>query len=251
MTILEYIKKEYRNVMEKPPKERLEYFWEYYKWHAIVTFLILVAIVQGIVGIATNKDTVFSGIMLNAKIAVDDEAFLQGFYDRTGIDPKKQEAAFFADITMTDDPSDHNTTTFQRIMAGISVKDTDFIIGPSEPFKFCAYNSNRIFTDLREYLDAETLEKFAAEDRIYYVEGTILDLLNAPIGTSINVNTLTYPDPKKPELMENPIPVAIEITDRTALQNAYYRNEPVLYFGMVANTQRKELVIDFLAYLFS
>lgn len=248
MTILEHIKKEYRNVMEKPAKERLEYFWEYYKWYAIVTVLVIVAIVQGIVGVITSKETVFSGIMINAKIAVADEAFLQDFYQRNGIDPKTQEAAIFTDITMTDDPSDHNTTTFQRIMAGISVQETDFIVGPPEPFKFCAYNSNRLFKDLREYLDEETLEKL--EGKIYYVDGAILDMLNAPVGTNININSLKYPDPKKPELMEKPIPVAIDVSDRTVLQDAYYRNEPVLYLGMVANTPRPTLVIDLIKYLF-
>ena len=89
MTIIESIKNNYRKVMERPKKERWEYFWEYFKWHAIIVLLLLAVLIQGIVGLVNRKETVFTGYLLNCSIAADDEAFLQGFYDYAGIDSKK------------------------------------------------------------------------------------------------------------------------------------------------------------------
>jgi len=247
MTILEHIKKEFNDMKGKPPKEFLAYFWEYYKWPILSVLLVIVLCVQGVIGLLNRKDIVFSGLMLNAKLGVNDEVFLQDFYELTGIDPETEEAGFYTDIVLTEDPSDRNRDAFQRIMAGISVKDTDFIIGPPQAFRYCAYNSNNIFRDLRTFLDEDLLAKY--EDRIYYIDMAIIDMLNAPVGQHINTNNIVYPDPLKPEKMEKPVPIAIAVTDCEHLQYAYYLNKPVLYLGMISNTTRQELVIQLFDYL--
>lgn len=247
MTILEHIKKEFAGMKGKPPKEFLAYCWEYYKWPILSVLLVIVLCVQGIIGLKNHREVVFSGLMLNAKLGVNDEVFLQDFYELTGIDPEKEMAGFYTDIVLTDEPSDHNFEAFQRIMAGISVKDTDFIIGPAAPFRFCAYNSNNLLRDLRTYLDEDLLAQY--EDQIYYIDMAIIELLNAPVGEHINTNAIVYPDPHKPEKMEKPVPVAIAVTDCKHLQHAYYLNKPVLYLGMVANTTRQEMVVQLFDYL--
>ena len=249
MTIFDYIKKEHKNIMEKPKKERLAYFWDYYKWHVIIFVLVLALLIQGILGIVNRKDTVFSGFMLNSKINVEDEAFLQGFYEYAGIDSAKEEAAFYIDVVLTDNNSKSDITAFQRIMAGISIQDADFVVGPPEPFHICAYNTSRIFIDLRKYLDADTLQKFS--DRLYYIDGAVLEQLDAPVGEFVDATTLTYPDPHKPETMKDPIPVGIDISDRKALADAYFFPDTTLYLGVIVNTPRPELTRQFIDYLWS
>ena len=249
MTIFDYIKKEHKNIMEKPKKERLAYFWDYYKWHVIIFVLVLALLIQGILGIVNRKDTVFSGFMLNSKINVEDEAFLQGFYEYAGIDSAKEEAAFYIDVVLTDNNSKSDITAFQRIMAGISIQDADFVVGPPEPFHICAYNTSRIFIDLRKYLDADTLQKFS--DRLYYIDGAVLEQLDAPVGEFVDATTLTYPDPHKPETMKDPIPVGIDISDRKVLADAYFFPDTTLYLGVIVNTPRPELTRQFIDYLWS
>ena len=140
-----------------------------------------------------------------------------------------------------------NAEVFQRIMAGIAIQDTDFIAGPTDILRVFAYNSNDIFMDLRTFLDADTLEKLS--DKLYYVDGAVLQQLRVPLGDTIDYSTISYPDPTKPETMTDPIPIAIDITDRAALQNAYYYPDTTVYFGVISNAPHPELVKLLIDYL--
>lgn len=246
MKLIEYIKNEHKKIMETPKNERLSYIWEYYKWYIIVFLLVVVLLVQGILSAQARKETVFSGFMLNCKILLEEEEFLQGFYDYAGIDSTKQEAAIYNDVILTDRNMKSDITAFQRIMAGVAVKDTDFIVGLPEPFRVCAYSTSSFLMDLRKFLDADTLEAY--EDRLYYIDGAVLEQLKAPVGENAEV-ILEYPDPHKPELMEDPIPVGIDVSDRESIQNAYYLPDSTIYIGVVFNTTRPELTQAFIEYL--
>lgn len=249
MTIIEYIKKEWKNIKEKPKKERLAYFWDYYKWHVGAILLVIVLLIQGIVSFCNKKEIVFSGYMLNSVINVKDEDFLQGFYDLTGIDTKNQEAAFYTDVIMTGNHRKQDITAFQRIVAGVSMEDTDFVVMQKDSFRICAYSTTRIFADLREFMDAETLEKY--KDKLVYIDGAVLQQLSVPVGQTVDESAIKYPDPTKPETMQEPIPVAINVSGCAKLQSAYYLPNTTLYLGVIANTPRPELTLQFIDYLFA
>ena len=246
MTIAEYIKKEIQNLKQRPAKERWEYFWDYYKWHTIIFVLVLALLVQGVVGICSRKDVVFAGYLLNCKINIKDEDFLQGFYDYAGMESDK-EAALYSDLILTTGYPKNEINTFQRIMAGISVQEADFLVGQDQSFKLCAYSTNRMFQDLREFLDAQTLETFA--DRLYYIDGAILDYLDNSVGVDIDYAQLDYPDPREPETMEKPIPVGIDISDRESFRSVYYYEDTTLYLGVIVNTAHPDTLKAFLDYL--
>ena len=248
MTITEHIKKEIQNIKEKPQKERWEYFWDYYKWHTVIIVLVLALLVQGIIGACNRKDVVFAGYLLNCKVNLQEDEFLQGFYDYADIEDDK-EAALYSDMILKTGQPKNEIATFQRIMAGISVQEADFLVGQDDSFRLCAYSTGRMFKDLREFLDAEALEFYA--DRLYYIDGALLDQLEDSVGNSVDYNQLTYPDPRKPESMENPIPVGIDISDREAFRSAYYYENTKLYLGVIVNTARPELTKLFLDYLWS
>lgn len=242
------IKKSFRDIRQLPKEERWSYFWDYYKWHTVVTLLVIALLVQGIVGMVNQKETVFSGFILNAKIGVEDEAFLEGFYDLTGIDSKTQQAAFYTDLILTDDNKKNDITTIQRILASVSIEDGDLIISTGDGFHVCAYNTSRIFYDLRDFLDGETLEKLS--DRLYYIDGAVQEELDKPVGEFVDPYAIEYPDPRKPETMKNPIPVGIDVSDRKELMDAYYLKDTTAYLGIMVNTPRPELCQQLIDYLF-
>lgn len=248
MTIFEHIKKQHENIKSRPKKERWSYFWDYYKWHTLAIVLAIAILIQGVVSVVNRKETVFSGILLNCMIRIDDEAFLQGFYDRVDINEKKQQVAFYTDIILTDNNNKSDITAFQRIMAGIATKETDFIVGQKDNFQLCAYNTSRMLMDLREFLDKDTLDKLS--DRLYYIDGAVLNKLSVPVGELQDPN-IKIPDPLKPEAMEDPIPVGIDVSDLEDFQSAYYFPDTTLYLGVIANTARPEMTRDFIDYLFS
>ena len=242
------IKQGFREIRQLPKGERWSYFWDYYKWYIIVTALVIALLVQGIVGMVNQKETVFSGFVLNARIGVEDETFLEGFYSLTGIDSKTQQAAFYTDLILTGESKKTDITTIQRILASVSMQDGDLVISTGEGFHTCAYNTSRIFYDLRDFLDAETLEKLS--DRLYYIDGAVQDELDKPVGEFVDPYAIQYPDPRKPETMKNPIPVGIDVSDRKDLMDAYYLKDTTAYLGIIINTPRQALCQQFIDYLF-
>ena len=248
MKFFEKIKQGFREIRQLPKEERWGYFWDYYKWHVVVTVLVIALLIQGIVGMVNQKETVFSGFILNARIGVEDEAFLEGFYELAGIDSQTQQAAFYTDLILTDDNKKNDITTIQRILASVSIQDGDLVISTGDGFHVCAYNTSRIFYDLRDFLDAETLEKLS--DRLYYIDGAVQDELDKPVGEFVDPYAIQYPDPRKPETMKNPIPVGIDVSDRAELMGAYYLKDTTAYLGIMVNTPRPELCQQFIDYLF-
>lgn len=250
MKLTENLKAAWKTIREQPKGEQFSYFWEYYKWPAIVAVVLVAALLSSIVGLINRKETVFTGYILNSNAIEKDDEFLQGFYDYAGIDANKQEAAFYTDMYFMPGYNQKNTEVFQRILGGIHTGDADFIAGPTEHFQRCAYHPGRMFADLREFLDEETFAKLS--DRFYYVDGAILDQLNAPVGESVNTAGILYPNPLKPELMENPIPVGIAVGDRETFRASYYYSPDTdLYLGVITSTTRPELMLQFINYLFS
>jgi len=248
MTIIESIKDQWRQVKEKPRKERWAYFWDYYKWHTIILLLVIAALVQGIISMTTRKDVVFTGYVLNCSVADSDDDFWQGFYEVAGINSKKEEIAVYNDLYLRKGQEMKNAEVFARIMSGISMQEADFIVGQPEQFRPFAYHTSKILIDLREFLDEETLKKYA--DRLYYIDGAVLQQLSKPVGQE--VGPIIYPDPTNPKVMEDPIPVGIDVTDRTAFRESYYcEPEAVVYIGIINNTARPELTRQFIDYLFS
>lgn len=249
MKLFAKLKKEIRNFKEVPKEERWSYFLDYYKWYAIIALVVIALLVQGVVGMAKQKETVYTGFVLNAKIGIDDEDFLKGFYDLTDIDTKTQQAAFYSDLILTQNSRKNDINTIQRIMASISIEDADTVISTAEGFQVCAYNTSRIFVDLREFLDEETLEAFSG--KLYYIDGAVIEALSKPVGEFVDPYAMEYPaDPTKPETMKDPIPVGIDVSDREDLMKTYFLSDTTAYMGIIVNSQRQDLTRIFIDYLF-
>lgn len=248
MKFIDRIKEDWEKVKDMPAKEKWEFFWDYYKIPVICILLAVVVLVQTIFSVASQKEIVFSGFCINCKIGINEAPFWDGFYESAGIDGEEQTAACYSDVQIMPGQTQINNTTVQRIIAGCAVQDVDFVAGDPYAFQVCAYTSQRLFTDLREVLDDETLEKHA--DRLYYMDESIIDLLNSPVGEQVEPNALEYPkDPKNPETMKKPIPVGIDVSDREDLQKAYYLDDTTIYVGAVRSTARPELTKQFMEYL--
>lgn len=248
MKFLGRIKEDWEKVKDKPAKEKWEFFWDYYKIQALCILLVIVLIVQGVVTVSNQKEIVFSGFCINCKISLDEKLLWDEFYESAGIDPETQTVACYSDVQIMPGQTQLNNNTVQRIIAGCSVQDADFIIGDPYSFQVCAYTSQQLFADLREVLDEKTLEKCAG--RIYYMDKSIIDLLNSPVGEQVEPNALEYPqDPKDPGSMKDPIPVGIDVSDREDLQNAYYLDGTTIYVGAIRSTARPELTRQFMEYL--
>lgn len=244
MTMFEYAKKAYITMKEKSPKERWDYFLEYYKWPALAILLAIVLLVHGIVSIANRKDTVFSGVLINSLADSEQVDYDDKFGEFIGMDSDKEEVRFYTDIALTGGQSGTDVDAFQTLLAGIATKDTDFIVGQEDSFEKCAYHTSNMFADLRNILDAETLAQL--EGRLYYIDKAVMEEIRDSVMTMPEL-----PDPFNPEAMTEPIPVGIDISQCEAFQKVYYPSEDVSYLGVVINSTRIDTTLQFIDYLLS
>ena len=248
MKISEYIRCEWTRVKKQPPKQRWEYFWEYYKWPLIGVVLAIIVLIQGAIGLFSAKESVLSGVALNSRLGAKAEDFWDGYFDYVGMDSKKFDASVYTDINLISGQNQNNATSIQRIMAGIAIKDTDFIVGNPDAFRLCAYSTGGMLADLRDFLREEDLAKLVG--RIYYIDRAVLDQINKPVGEQVEPELLQYPkEPLKPETMKDPVPVGINISDNKAFTEGYYLPGTTVYWGIVPNTPRGELTLQMLDYL--
>lgn len=244
MTMFEYAKNAYKTMKDKPPQERWEYFWDYYKWIVIVVALVIFVLIQSIITLANRKDVFFSGELINCLADTDLVEYDDRLGEHLGFDPEKEEIIFHTDVSFSDGGSGTDVDSFQILLAGIATKSTDFVVGQEKSFLQCAYHTSNMFADLRDCLDAETLAKL--EGKLYYVDKAVKD--------QIDTTTLTMPetpDPFNPEVMADPIPVGIDITNCREFQDTYYPGEDALYLGIVINSTRTDITLEFIDYLFS
>lgn len=247
MTIREYVFQAYREMRNKPFKEKLEYFWEYFKWEFLIGLLVLALLVQGVVSCATRKEDVFAGVFITALYNAEDHGFLQDYNEYSGIDIKKQEALFYTNVLIKADGSKSDSDSLYGIFAKIINHELDFIAGQPETFEICAYHTSGLLCDLRKYMEEQALAHYAG--RLYYIDLAVIEQLETELGDEKPV--VEFPDPHKPELMEKPIPVGIDISDLKMFNGRIYKSDVKTYIGIVANTQRPERFLEFLDFLWS
>lgn len=244
MTIFEYYKQAYQSMKDKSPQERKEYFLEYYKWPALCVLLAVILLISTIVSFATRKDTALSVMLINSQPAETSE-LLEGFTEHIELNTKKEEVVFQTGISIGVQQAEIALSPLDRIIASVATKDVDCILAPNDAFVQCAYSTTYMLADLRDHLDAGKLEKYA--DFLYYIDGDVVAKLADWDGST----ALTFPDPKAPDAMSNPIPVGIDLSQCGNLLAPYYPGASDLYIGIVVNTTHPAHAQSFIDYLLS
>lgn len=242
MKMSEYTKNEWKRMQDKPLKERLLFFWDYYKWPTILVVLVVVALSYTVAQRLAEKETVLSGILINSTSPMEDPAFLQNFCDHEQIDTKKQEIVLLAGLSLESETPSMGYMTYQRIHAGIAAKDTDFLIADTKALQQCGYDSSNMLMDLRQFLSPEQLA--ALSGRLYYIDASLRDR-----DYTGQEDAVTYPSPSAPEEMVTPIPVGIDIHDCKELLDFYYPTNQPLYFSVACNAPHSDRTLHFFEYI--
>lgn len=244
MKISEYINSEKEKMKDKSFKERLAYFWDYYKWYVLIGVVALFLVGQTVSSALNQKDIALSGILIDGIPPAEDIGIIQSFYDANGIDAEKEEILLSTGISLDSSLPDVVTTSYQMIHARIGAGDTDFLMGYEYAITQCAYDTSHMFADLRDVFPAETLSQWEAY--IYYVDGSVWEQIkNSP------KENIPLPDPHKPEEMADPIPVAIDVSGCIEFTSLYYAPDRAVYIAVVTNSPRKELTARFIEHLLS
>ena len=231
-------------------KQKLEYIWDYYKWHILVTVLVLCFIRQTLYTNTTAKTYVLQGVFLNNTADSDDIYELENdFLQKFPIDSSK-EAVFF-DSSLFYIPSGNNEVavssyeTIQVLMARMSAGDVDFMLGDTSTLIEFAYN--QYFYDLSDVLSDEQYKKY--EPYFLYFDKELVELLNN--SDPLDYEKVSFPDPSKPELMQEPVQIMIDITLADKISKIYPYSSNDYSMAFVIDGINSEKAIEFLEYLIS
>lgn len=247
MPVMDEFKEERAALKNQPFKKRLSYFWTYYKWYVLGGALALIVLIYVTVEIVTNKEEALFCIVVNSSPMDRDHEFAAEFMKYAGMDPNKYEVNINSALMLGDQMSMDTVNTRELIMVYTATGDMDVAIMDTLAFETYCYTE--LFFNLSTILPADMLSSL--EGKIYYRDNAVARELNAAWDAYESTEDITIPDPFKPEMMKEPMPVGIDISDSAALQNAYYYPGKPVLLGLPATSDRTDTAIKFIEFLFA
>lgn len=248
MAVMDEFRKEREAVKNGTPKEKLSYFWNYYKWHVIVSVCVIVCIASFVYQLVTKNDTGLYCVFLNNWAVSEDntEAYLQGFADFAGIDTSDYDIILDNSLYLNLDTYDENSyAAVQKIAVLIAASEIDVLAADQETYEYYAYMDYLI--DLRTVLSEE--QQAAYEPYFFYVDRKVVEAKDEANSNNEDYE-LPYPDPTQPQDMEDPVPVGILLdaaSEEFSQSFAFSSTQAVI--GIVCNTTRSEQASAFLDYV--
>ena len=255
MALRDEIKAGRRELMENGTlKEKIAYFFDYYTLHTVVIAAVLIFAVSFIYQQLTKPDIVLNGILLNI-ISFDKgdpvEDLSDGFLEYLDMDSKEYDLSLnttlminMGSATQQAQVSDYEAS--QAMMVQCAAGAVDFISSPLTPI--LDYGYGELFVNLENVLTEEELETY--KPYLLYVDLAVIDKKNEAIDNDQNADKIANPDPTKPEEMEKPIPVFIDVTKCEKMKNIYAYSSDTLVMAVAVNTPNPDRISDFLTYLF-
>lgn len=246
MPVMDEFREEREALKHGTWKQKISYFFEYYKWHVVAAAAAIFFVVSIGYEILTHKDTAFYAAMINAIEMSDVEEYTQNFAAYAGIDPEKYDVVL--DTTMHIDLDNMDQVTIastEKLMANITAKNVDVFITDAVIME--QHANGETFLDLREFLTEEQYDRY--KSRFYYVDQAIVDARQAHYKNFDTTFEVSYPDPRNPDAMQEPVPVGIYLNDTSNIKEYYYYAGEDIIAGVVCNTTRKDAASRFLDYI--
>jgi hypothetical protein len=255
MALRDEIKAGRKELMENGTlKEKIAYFFDYYTLHTVVIAAVLIFAISFIYQQVTKPDIVLNGLVLNVLSfdkgdPVGDMA--DGFMEYIDMDTKKYDVSLNSSLMINmgnasqqGQVSDYEAS--QAMMVQCAAGTVDFVSSPLNAILNFGYGE--IFVNLEDVLSEEELEKY--KPYLLYVDLAVIDKKNEAIDNDQNADKIPCPDPTKPEEMEKPVPVFVDVTKCEKMANIYSYSSDSLAMAVAVNAPNPDRISDFLAYLF-
>lgn len=248
MPLMDEFKEERKAMKNKSLRERLSYFWDYYKWHVIGGIAGAVLAGTFIFQVFFGKDIGFYAVLLNATDLAQAEAYAQRFTEYAGIDTGKYIVTFETDMYIDrydDIPDPDMITTAEKLMVSVTTGELDVMVSDADSIQYYAYNA--YFCDLRNLLTTEQLAMY--EPYFFYIDQSEVERLMEATDNFDTSYTVNYLDPMDPEAMEQPVPVGLYVNHDQALQEAFYFRGEDVVLCVCINTTRPEAASKFIDFV--
>lgn len=149
----------------KNGKEKAEYFWMYYKAPFLAALAVLFISCYWVHAAVTEKEVLFSVMMVDSHGAVTEEKLEEDFAQYAGMDPGN--VSFNNSFLFSDSSSSiYAMTGLSRFYTDIGTEKLDVCGFLEDDFR--KYASSDCFLDLRECLSEQELKEYG--EGIYYEE---------------------------------------------------------------------------------
>lgn len=266
MSIAEEIREEQRKAFSTMSfKEKLAYFWYYYKVHVLVSVAVIAMASTFIYQYVTNKDYGFYATLVNAMITDQNHElaaeWMSRFQEYAGIDPEEYQVYIDTSVVLSQDmSSQYSISNEEKMFAMMQVGTINSIVAETESFE--KYAQFEYFYNLESLLSAEEIEKY--RPYFYYTDAATFDTGDDDTyyeeSERKDPGALTI-DHRNPSDMEQPIAVGIILTSDNKLAEAgyyaYLTSDEYDYqgypaeavLGIPVSCKQPELAIRFLEFL--
>ncbi len=229
MALMDEFKEERESIKNKSFKEKVGYYWYYYKWRLIVPIIIFIIGFNFISTIVNRPKIILDGMFINITDFNNLEKldlFTASFVESQELDSSKYHIAYNPNHTYISeekkatmpeeaiDPS-ANKYAIQNVVAGLGSKSLNFVIGPAD--SLLEIDSNQLFADLSEILTEE--QQKAYESYYIYLDG------------------------------EETIPILLDIQHCEELMDLYGDPDIPLAIGIVADLEEMDMMLKFIDYM--
>lgn len=250
MPVMDEFKEERAALKNGTLKEKISYFFCYYKWHVVVAIAVIFFAVSMIYQMLTQKDTAFYAVLINTIELENAGNYVQGFTEFAGIDMSEYNVTFDTSLRINPDPASIDESTMasvQKVMVYLAAQEIDVIAAGDNVMNSYAYNDS--FYDLREILTAEQFAKY--EPYFYYMDRAVAEERDAMDSADPDYATLSaYPDPRNPGAMREPVPVGIYLDAADTFKENYYLVDENALIAIAVNTRRPETASKYIEYIF-
>jgi len=259
-TLREDTRAEWDKMKDRPFKEKLDYFWEYYKVHVIVAVIAIIVIVSVIRSFVTSRDyalfiaVVDSGDQMGEQTSVWSEELA----DVLGIDKDRYEVFIDTSIEFGGDrtSSQSDFVAAQKLTALLTSRSMDIMLADMTVFE--QYAQNECFVDLRTIYSEEQLSEM--EGLIYYTDAATYEDYKSTESDIYEKQAAYVIDHRDPSTMKDPVPVGFfgsgetrvgqsGIYDHLKDEEEFQGHENEAAFGILRNTEKYDNAVAGISYL--
>ena len=224
-------------------------FIKAYKWHVVIWIIGLIVLGNFVYKKVTAPTYLLNGILLGAEGGEDaattlatDFAELVGYGDTVYAVNLDTEYSY---IPGSEENAENNYKATEKIVSQVENESLDFVAGPIDSMSDIAHNS--MFTELTTYLSPEQLE--LVKPYLLYVDNAVIEELDEAYDNKEDTSKIKLPDPRKPEEMEEPIAVMIDMSSCEEIAAIYGDSDKAVAFGLITSAPNEDMLIKFIDYL--
>lgn len=223
-------------------RQKLQYIWDYYKLPIAAICIAVYVIIYIIYGHYTHKDTALYTALVNVNAGENlTDQLSNVFLESQSINTAKNKLNLYSGLYLTNDENsiyhEYTYASRMKILATIDSEQLDIAIMDKEAFD--TFSQNGYLCDLDSLLSSEAPKLYKKLKPFLVKNITILE------DNSIDLvfdNSLVYKATTEEYTM------GLDLSSSPAIHNAGFSE--TIYLGIIKNTPRKDIVIEYLKYLF-